>query len=116
MQFLTDDSKILDLIKFDENKVTSEMNSTNEDKSKINNFEKIKYKLENLREKTLNTLTDFLNFINNLKDNFGKYLNLDSISAKKSLFQVTKPEENFDSENLQSMNIDAKIMELYDLT
>ncbi len=50
MQFISSESKKALLNYKDDNKLTSEINSSNEDKLKINNFEKLKFKLENYRE------------------------------------------------------------------
>lgn len=100
----------------DENKLTSELNSSNEEKIKINNFEKLKFKLDSYREKTINTLSEFLNFVNGLKENFGKFLQEDNGNTKKNLFHVSKSAESMENENTHVLGLDVKYMDIGDLT
>jgi len=100
---MSSDSKIINFINLDDNKISSDINSGSEEKIKVNNFEKIKYKLDYFREKTLNNLTEFFNFLIGLKECFGKYFPEENnlFPNKKNLFAVRKNSiENDNSNNV----------------
>jgi len=77
----------------DEENSNSKLNKSNEeDKNKLNNFEKLKSKLEGYREKATNIISELTEFVQILKMKLFKH----DKAYKKTLFQVCNaPEAKF---------------------
>lgn len=118
MHLNNSESKILSNILEPDEKIISETNANHmdPDKVKFNNFEKLKYKMELLRDKVYNILNEVFTFVSHIKENIEKSDLIENVSLKRNLFLVSKTTESGDNDQSHSnTNNEFKFPDFFEL-